>query len=123
MTTHRLLIIMARYANSLVKNYITDFTKHDTEAIKNKDAQVRFIWQVYEKGTHLYHFDQQDWEQILIERIDYCKQSGESNIYFYYNRKKLRLIFESEARKIAEERIKTRQKKTIKQQQPCTTKL
>lgn len=119
MKTHRLLIIMARYANMLIKGFHEDFTVIDTEAIKKRDSQVRFIWQVRDTGTWLYHFDEPGWEQRLLERINYYKGN---NIYFYYNKKKLRLIFESDVRKIAGERIKARQKKTNKEEETCTTK-
>jgi hypothetical protein len=102
---------MGRIARQLIKSiYITDFTTHDTNTINTVDGQVRFIWQVRDTGTWLYMYNEQDWAQRLIERIDCYKDMGVSNIYYYYNKKKLVPIFENDAIKIAEEHIKARKK-------------
>lgn len=110
MTTNRLLYIMGKVARQLIKSYITDFEKHDTDRINKTNGQVKFIWQVRNSGTWLYMYNEEDWAERLIERIDIYKSAGDSNIYYYYDRNKLRPIFESEARHIAQKHFELRQK-------------
>ena len=111
MKTNRLVIIMGKIARQLIKsNYISDFNTHDTSAIEKTEGKIRFIWQVRDTGTWLYLYNKQDWAERLIERIDYYKGAGISNIYYYYNKKKLVPIFESDVRFIAKKHIELRQK-------------
>lgn len=110
MTTTRLLYIMGKIARQLIKSYISDFEKHDTGRINETNGRVKFIWQVRDTGTWLYMYNEEDWAERLIERIDYYKDAGISNIYFYYDRNKLKPIFENEARFIAGKHFELRQR-------------
>ena len=97
-----LLKIMGKIAHQLItSNFITDFTKHDTDFIIKSQGAVRFIWQVRDTGTWLYPYNEWDWAKRLIERIDAYKSMGVSNLYYYYNRDKLVPVFESDVRIIA----------------------
>lgn len=110
MTTNRLLYIMGKIACQLIKSHMSDFEGHDTDQINKTNGQVKFIWQVRDAGTWLYMYNEEDWTERLIERIDYYKNAGISNIYYYYDRNKLKPIFENEARYIARKYFELRQK-------------
>ncbi|MDR1459495.1 MAG: hypothetical protein LBI60_04710 [Bacteroidales bacterium] len=112
MKTNRLLVIMGKIARQLItSNFVTDFTIHDTNTIKETGEKVRFIWQIRNTGTWLYMYNEQNWAERLIDRLDYYKSSGTSIIYYYYNKKKLVPIFESEVRDIAQKHIELKQKR------------
>jgi hypothetical protein len=103
---------MGKIARQLIKSqYITDFTRHDTDSVNLTEGAIRFIWQVRKNGTWLYLYNEQEWESKLIERIDYYRQAGISNIYYLYDRNKLHPIFENEVRYLAQKRIEVRETK------------
>lgn len=111
MTSKRLLHIMGKIAHRLIKsNFITDFTVHDANTIRRTNGQARFIWQVRNTGTWLYLFHEQDWAERLTGRMDCYKSSGTSNIYYYYNKRELVPLFESDALSMAKTHVELRQK-------------
>ncbi len=111
MTTNRLLRIMGKIARRLIKsNFVTDFTIHDANTINRTNGQVQFIWQVRSTGTWLYLYNEQDWAERLLERIDCYKNSGTCNIYYYFDKKKLVPIFENDVLSIAKKHIELKQK-------------
>ena len=97
-----LLKIMGKIVHQLItSNFITDFTKYDTDFIVKSQGAVRFIWQVRDTGTWLYPYNEPDWAKRLVERMDAYKSMGVSNLYYYYNRDKLVPVFEKDVRIIA----------------------
>jgi len=109
MTSRRLLHIMGKIARQLIKSqYIKDFTEHDAGFVSNTEGAVRFIWQVRDTGTWLYLYTEQEWEERLLERIDYYRQAGISNIYYTYDKQKLHPIFENEVKYLVKKRIEER---------------
>jgi hypothetical protein len=102
---------MGKIARQLIKsNFITDFTTHDANTINRTGGRVKFIWQVRNTGTWLYMYNEQDWAERLLERMNCYKSSGTCNIYYYYDKKKLVPLFENDVLSIAKKHFELRQK-------------
>jgi hypothetical protein len=90
-----LLQAMEPAAKALITGqYITDFTVHDTDFIRETNAQTPFIWLVYKSGSHLYCTDEKQEILKLKDRLDYYKNHSKSDYCLYrYDGEKLFPVF------------------------------
>lgn len=115
MKPFRLSFLMEKIVRQLVcKEYQPHFSKAVLPQLLPTGGNVRFIWQVNNKGSWLYLYTKPDWEQTLLDRITEYRSHDVSNIYYLYDKQKLLPIFENDVRYIARKRIEARQRKTSK---------
>ncbi|GHU83911.1 hypothetical protein FACS189415_7340 [Bacteroidia bacterium] len=103
-----LIRIMGIIASNLISTaYITDFTIHDVEFIRQTKAKVPFIWLVKESGTSICQMDFTCSIKNLIVRMDhYDSSSAESYCLFRCNGSGLYPVFPKVIRRWAESELK-----------------
>ena len=91
----KLLKQMKQIATALISGlYITDFTMHDTNFIRQTKANTPFYWIVYGSGTYLYEAnDEKDIERFSQMLDHYENYSGDDFYLFQYDGEKLFPVF------------------------------
>jgi len=80
----RLLQAIEPIATKLITGrYITDFTVHDTNFIRQTNAETPFIWLVYKSGTHLHQTEEKQEIVNLKDRLDYFSKYSNSDFCLY----------------------------------------
>jgi hypothetical protein len=94
-TVNRLLKQMQEIANALIVTiYITDFTVHDTQFIRDTNGNTPFLWLVYNSGTHLYATNDSNRIKCFLETLDYYERYSYADFYVYqYDGNKLFPVF------------------------------
>jgi hypothetical protein len=90
-----LLYAMATIAKSLITGqYITDFTVHDTNFIRETKAKTPFVWFIYKSGTHIHQTDEKQEILQLKDRIAYYEKYSNADFLLYrYDGQKLFPVF------------------------------
>ena len=106
----KLLQQMNSIATELITSlFITDFTVHDTNFIRQTNAKTPFIWFVRESGTHIYAMNDAQGLRNFLQLLDYYENYSESDFcLFRYDGNKLfpafpnitRILTESELKKL-----------------------
>jgi len=103
----KLLQQMKSIAAALITSlYITDFTVHDTNFIRQTNAKTPFIWLVRESGTHIYAMNDAERLRNFLQTLDYYENYSESDFcLFQYDGKKLFPVFPAITRILTENEL------------------
>jgi hypothetical protein len=96
----KLLQEMSDIAHALITTiYITDFTVHDTQFIRETEGKKPFFWLVYGSGTHICETDNEERINIFLQNLDYFEQYSHGGFCMYqYDADKLSPVFPRIAR-------------------------
>jgi len=106
----KLLQQMEPIAFALITSiYITDFTLHDTNFIRSRNAKTPFIWLVYESGTHIYAMDDDKGIRNFLQMLDHFENYSRRDFSLYrYDGEKLFPVFPKITRILIESELTNR---------------